>query len=257
MRQLEQGQRVAVRLGEYPIPHAVIEWPADGRREQLARAVVRQALRAADRGSPASSSSSPGSRSANNSTTDSACKRRATNASTCAEDRSSHWASSIKHSRGRSSAVSENRLSTARPTRNRSGCAPGAQPKRRPERIALRRRQPPEAAQHRPAQLMQAGEGKLHLRLDPRRPGDLEALGALGRVTQQRCLSYPRFAAQHQHRALPRPCIREQPVEPGTLGTAACQRLWSFETGGSHALDPGRALAAGEHGDDQYFAGTG
>ena len=42
MRQLNQRERVAARLGEDPIPHAVIEGPADGRREQLARAVVRQ-----------------------------------------------------------------------------------------------------------------------------------------------------------------------------------------------------------------------
>jgi hypothetical protein len=68
---------------------------------------------------------------------------------------------------------------------------------------------------------MQAGKGKLHLRLDTSRTGDLEAPGALGRVTQQRCFPYPGFAAQHQHRALPRPRIREQLVQPGTLGTAA------------------------------------
>jgi hypothetical protein len=42
MRQLNQRERVAARLGEYPVPHAVIDRPADGRREQLARAVVRQ-----------------------------------------------------------------------------------------------------------------------------------------------------------------------------------------------------------------------
>ena len=42
MRQLKQRQRVATRLGEYPVLHAVIEWPADGRREQVARATGRQ-----------------------------------------------------------------------------------------------------------------------------------------------------------------------------------------------------------------------
>jgi hypothetical protein len=55
---------------------------------------------------------------------------------------------------------------------------------------------------------MQAGKGKLHLRLGSGRPDNLEARGTLGRVTQQRGLSYPRFAAQHQHRALPGPRIR-------------------------------------------------
>ena len=37
-------------------------------------------------------------------------------------------------------------------------------------------------AQYRPAQLMQAGKGKLHFRLDPGRPDNLEARGTLGRV---------------------------------------------------------------------------
>ena len=68
---------------------------------------------------------------------------------------------------------------------------------------------------------MQAGKGKLHLRLGSGRPDKPETRGMLGRVTQQRGLSYPRFAAQHQHRALPGPRIREQPVQPGALGVAA------------------------------------
>ena len=121
----------------------------------------------------------------------------------------------------------------------------------------MRRRQPPEAAQHRPAQLMQAGEGKLHFGLDPGRPDDLEARSTLGCVPQQRCLSDARFAAQYQHRAPSCPRVREQPVQPCTLGIAACQRPGLFEAGKRHLLDPGRALTAGEHGDDQYLAGTG
>jgi hypothetical protein len=71
---------------------------------------------------------------------------------------------------------------------------------------------------------MHAGKGKLHLRLDTGRPDNLEACGTLGRVTQYRCLSDPRFAAKHQHRALPRPRIREQRVQPRTLGTATRQQ---------------------------------
>jgi hypothetical protein len=79
-------------------------------------------------GSPVSSSTPPGSRSANRRTTDSAARRRATNASTCAEDRSSHWTSSTTQTSGRSSAALESKLSTASPTRNRSGCAPESRP---------------------------------------------------------------------------------------------------------------------------------
>ena len=55
---------------------------------------------------------------------------------------------------------------------------------------------------------MQAGKGQLHLRLDPGSPDNCEGCGTLGRVTQQCCLTYPRLAPQHQHRAPTRPRIR-------------------------------------------------
>ena len=64
--------------------------------------------------------------------TGSAKSRRATNASTCADARSSHCASSTKHSSGRSSAASESRVSTASPTRNRSGAPPPRSPNATP-----------------------------------------------------------------------------------------------------------------------------
>jgi hypothetical protein len=44
---------------------------------------------------------------------------------------------------------------------------PRLKTERRPERITLRTRQPPEAIQHRPHHLVQAGERQLHLRLHP------------------------------------------------------------------------------------------
>jgi hypothetical protein len=254
MRQLDEGQRVAARLGEDPIPHAVIEWPADSRREQLASGVIRQA-RKRQIGQPG----------------------QLVELARLALGEQQHYRLRVqapRHERehlgrgpvqplgiidqaqqrpllGGVGEQAEHRQADQEPV----GLRPRTHPERRPERVALRRRQPPEAAQHRPAQLMQAGKGKLHLRLDPGRPGDPKAPGALGRVTQQRCLSDSRFAAQDQHRALPGPRIREQPVQPGAEGTAARQRLRSFETVGSHVLDRPR-LPAGEHGDDQYFART-
>ena len=78
------------------------------------------------------SSASLGSRVANSSATDSANSRRATNTSAWAEARSSHCASSTTHTSGCSSATSENRLSTARPTRNRSGAFPPRSPNATP-----------------------------------------------------------------------------------------------------------------------------
>jgi pimeloyl-ACP methyl ester carboxylesterase len=55
-------------------------------------------------------------------------RRRAANPSACAEARSSHCSSSITQISGRSPATSDNRLSTARPTKNRSGGGPAARP---------------------------------------------------------------------------------------------------------------------------------
>ena len=61
--------------------------------------------------------------------TDSADNRRATNASACADSRSNHCASSTTQRSGPASAASETRLSTARPTRKRSGGDPMLSPK--------------------------------------------------------------------------------------------------------------------------------
>ena len=115
-------------------------------------------------------SSSPGSRAANTSPTGSASRRRATKASVSADAWSSHCASSTTHSSGCSSAASESRLSTARPTRNRSGAAPGAQPEHDLERLALRRREPLEPVEQRRAQLMQARRRPAPSRTPPRPP---------------------------------------------------------------------------------------
>ena len=69
----------------------------------------------------AGQASASGSRAANTSPTGSAASRRAVNPSACADARSSHCSSSIKQISGRSPAIPHSRLSTARPTKNRSG----------------------------------------------------------------------------------------------------------------------------------------
>ena len=77
---------------------------------------------------------------------------------------------------------------------------PGADPEHGPQRIALRTGQVPGVIQHRPAQLMQPGEGQLHLRLHARRarhPAPL--LGGLsGQVVEQDGLAHARLTADHQ-----------------------------------------------------------
>ena len=80
-------------------------------------------------GCPTRTLSSRTPRNAKTSATGSAIWRRATNASVCAEIGSSHCASSITHTNGRSSATSASRLSTASPTRNLSGGGPACMPK--------------------------------------------------------------------------------------------------------------------------------
>jgi hypothetical protein len=92
---------------------------------------------------------------------------------------------------GRSSVASDNRLSTANPTRNRSGTASGAQPERGLQRIALRVRETVEATEHRHAELMQPGERQLLPRLDADRAHDPKIRRRFDRVPQQRGLPDP------------------------------------------------------------------
>ena len=173
----------------------------------------RSSARASWSGKPRTSRSasprncSPGSRAAKISPTGSASSRRAANASTCADARSSHCASSTTHSSGRSSATSDSKVSTASPTRNRSGAVPCPQPERDPQRVALRTRQPLQPVQQRRAQLMQAGERQLHLRLHPCRPGHPHIRRRPGHVLQQRRLAHPRLTPHHQRPPASRPQI--------------------------------------------------
>ena len=88
---------------------------------------------------------------------------------------SSHCASSTRQSSGCSSAASDSRLSTASPTRKRSGRVAGAQAERGRERVALRAGQPLEAVEQRRAELMKPRERELHLGLDSRRADDAAA----------------------------------------------------------------------------------
>ena len=66
------------------------------------------------------------------------------------------------------------------------------------ERFALRDRQPLEVAEHRGAELVQAAEGELHLRLHPGGRGDVPAVGPGLRVAEQCALADARVAAQDQ-----------------------------------------------------------
>ena len=179
---------------------------------------------------PTASSASPskcrsplGSRTAKTSPTDSAPRRRATNASACAEAASSHCASSTTHTSGRSSATSESRLRTARPTRNRSGASPSRKPNAVPMRIALRAGKALQTSQERRAQLLQPRVRKLHLRLDSGRPGDVATRRVLRQILQQRALAHPGLPAQHQRPAVTRAHTRHQLIQRRALAAPAEQ----------------------------------
>ena len=96
-RQLEQRERVAAGLGDDPVADPLVQRARYARREQLARIAVREPLDDAAPASPSSTTVSVGSRTAKTIATRSASRRRATNASACAEARSSHCASSTRH----------------------------------------------------------------------------------------------------------------------------------------------------------------
>ena len=167
-------------------------------------------------GSPASSSL--GARAAKTRPTDSASRRRATNASTCAEARSSHCSSSTTQISGCSSATSESRLSTARPTKKRSGAGPGLTPKavRSASRCGAGRRSSRSSIGAK--QVMQPGEGELHLRLDAGGAHHQAARCLLDQVVQQRGLAHARFTAHHQRPALTSSNGFDEPVEHLAFG---------------------------------------
>ena len=157
--------------------------------------------------------SSPGTRAANTSPTGSASRRRATKPSVNAEVWSSHCASSTTHNRGRSSAASDNKLSTARPTRNRSGAGPAARPKtvRSASRCGPGNRSTRSSSgTHnwcRPANASSISDSTPTARSTVKSDADCD------QVLQQRRLPDPGLAANHQRPTLPR---RTSSIKPSS-----------------------------------------
>jgi hypothetical protein len=97
------------------------------------------------------------------------------------------------------------------------------QPERAPKRAGLRGGQPIQVVQDGSEQLLQGGEGKLDLGFDPGPMEQLEAVGLLRRVVQQRALADAGFAANHQHAAAALACTREQGGDASALRTASVE----------------------------------
>ena len=105
------------------------------------------------------------------------------------------------------------------------GRRPCALSERRGQRIALRGRQAIETVQQRRAQLVQAGEGEVHVGFDAGRARDAKSGRALGDVVQQCGLADARLAAQHENLALPRARGLDQAVQRLALVVSAKQAL--------------------------------
>jgi len=105
------------------------------------------------------------------------------------------------------------------------------QPERDTEPVSLGLGERTKPAEHRSAQLVQPGEGKLHLRLDTGRADHVETGRLPDQVPQQGRLADPRFTPDHQDGALAASHVAHELVQDLQLTGPAQQSL--------HATHPG------------------
>ena len=110
--------------------------------------------------------------------------------------------------------------------------------------------------QHLRAQLMQPGEGQLHLRLHTGRPRHPAPVRPRSQVLQERALAYPRVTAHHQGTALTSPDSIDEPVKLITFGQPVRQldRTASAVGARGHRPESGlrcRSDGSGVEGTDQ------
>ena len=101
------------------------------------------------------------------------------------------------------------------------GRSVGAAAEHRRERVALRSGQPAEVVQHGRAELVEAGIGQFHLRLDAGGSRDVPAGDPVGQVAQQRALAHARLAPQDGDPAPADERVGQEPVELLALASAA------------------------------------
>lgn len=114
------------------------------------------------------------------------------------------------------------------------GCGSLPQPERDGQGVPLRSGQPVDSVQQGCAQLVEAGERQLHLRLDARDGGGAESGGVGRRVVEERGLADPRFAAYDQDSAGARPCRGQDPLERGQFLLPAPQPELCVDRGHTH-----------------------
>ncbi len=221
-RQFQQGQRVAARLGQDPLAHALVERAPDDGVQQRAGVVVAQPFDDQLR--------QPGQ----------LLGRRAGGEDQ--RDRLGQQAARDERERLQRRAVEPLRVvdtHNQRPLARHLGeqaedrqpdqeailGRTGRQPERDFERIALRRGQVLAAVEQRRAQLVQPRERELHLGVDPGRPRDPERVRALDGVVEQRRLPDARVAAHHENAAAPVTKAGEEAIDRLTLVPASAQHV--------------------------------
>ena len=113
------------------------------------------------------------------------------------------------------------------------GRGAGAQPEHRRERVALRHGQSLELVEHGYAELMEAGVGKLHLRLDADGRRDVPAVDPVGEVAEQCALAHARLSPQDGDTAATGQRVGQEPVERLTLGTTSQELHRRLPRGGA------------------------
>ena len=211
-----------MRLSDDPLPHTLVQGPADHRREQRIRVSIRQSFEPQLRQSRQLVE-----------LTRPALREHEDDRLRLQAPRHER-----EHLRGRLIEplrivdqaqkrlfVGTVRQQTQQREADEKTIRPGAraQAKRGRERLTLGRRQPLEPVEQRRTQLVKTRKRKLHLGLHPDRVKNPTAFGMPGDVFQQRCLPDPRLAAQHQHRALPRVHGLQEPIKLQAFGTPAPQ----------------------------------
>ena len=194
-RQLQQGQRVAMRLGDDLVADPRIQRPGQRRVQQRPRIILTQPLNYKFRQSrqvtgrdtgPEHQADRLGPQPPREERED--LRRGAVEPLLVIDD---------AHQRpfpGQLGQQAQGGQADQEPVRWR----PGTEAERGPQRVALRRRETLQAVQHRRAQLVQYRERQLHLRLDTHRARHPAAGRLPGQVLQQRGLAHPGLAAHHE-----------------------------------------------------------
>ena len=209
-------------LGEDPLAHAVIEGRRDDRCEQLPGIAIRQALES-QLGQPAQFFNHAG-LALGEEQEDRLCRQAPSDEREHLSRRPIDPLHVIDDdmSSGCSSAASDSRLSTASPTRNRSGCGPSSGQRRSRARHVAG----PATARDDPGVPRRADGAPRTGAPSPTQPQAREGPDnrrQLDGVVEQGRLADPGFAPEHQHRAPLFVRFRDQPIEPRTLVPPAGQ----------------------------------